>query len=73
MKMRFKRRMRTKPREYTLATSIKVAPYTVDFSGMEFPMDTRRVSFRFFMQDATHKDCMRKIKEVAEAMNRSQS
>lgn len=73
MKMRFKRRMRTKPREYTLAASIKVPPYTAVFGGMEIPMDTRRVSFRFSMQDATHKDCMRKIKEVAEAMNRSKS
>lgn len=73
MKMRFKRRMRTKPREYNLVTSIKVAPHMVALGRLEFPIDTRRVRFSFFMQYATHKDCMRKIKEVVEAMSRSPS
>lgn len=69
MKMKTKRRMRTRPRKFTLSASLRVAPYEVDVGGMKFPMDTRRVSFCFFMQDATHKDCMRKLQEVHAAMN----
>lgn len=67
MKMRHKRKMRTRPRDWICAASIKCEPYVVTVCGQEILMSTRRVKFRFQMQSATHADYMRKIRALSEA------
>lgn len=70
MKMRHKRKMRTRPRDWVCAASIKCDPYVVTVNGCEIPMSTRRVKFRFQMQSANHSDYMRKIRVLAEAQRK---
>lgn len=73
MKMRQKRRMRTRPRLWECAASIPCKPYTASIGGMEFPMTTRRVKFSFYMQSASHGDYMRKIRALWTAQRAAQS
>lgn len=70
MKMRVKRRMRTRPREWIVAASVPCKPYTIRIYGIEIPMTSRRVRFSFYMQHAGHSDCLRKIKQIVEAAER---
>lgn len=67
MKMRHKRRMRTRPRLYTLGASVPCAPYMMKLGDFEMQMTTRRVYVRFFAQDADHSLCIRKIRAAADA------
>lgn len=70
MKMRVKRRMRTRPRQWIVAASVPCKPYTIRICGIESPMSTRRVRFSFYMQCAGHSDCLRKIRQLVEAAER---
>jgi hypothetical protein len=65
MKLRIRRHHRTRPRLYRVSASLACRPYVVVFGDVEIPMDSRRVNLAFWMQDATHSDCFRKLSEIA--------